>query len=201
MSETEKTDAQLKTYRQKRDFGRSTEPEGGADGNTDAPLFVIQKHDASSLHYDFRLEVDGTLKSWAVPKGPSTDPREKRLAIATEDHPIEYADFEGVIPEDAYGGGTVLIWDRGTYRNNNEKDDGLRAMSDALAEGHALVWLEGEKLTGGYALQRIDDDKGHWLLIKMDDTEADARRNPVSTEPDSVVSGRDIDQIAREQDT
>jgi len=201
MTRDSKQDEKLARYRGLRDFSKSAEPQCGSEDSGTAPIFVIQKHDASSLHYDFRLEVDGVLKSWAVPKGPSTDPREKRLAIATEDHPIEYADFEGVIPEDAYGGGTVLIWDRGTYRNNNEKDDGLRAMSDALAEGHALVWLEGEKLTGGYALQRIDDDKGHWLLIKMDDTEADARRNPVSTEPDSVVSGRDIDQIAREQDT
>jgi DNA ligase D-like protein (predicted 3'-phosphoesterase) len=198
MSQSGKSDARLRRYREKRDFSQSSEPEGGGEPDHDAAIFVIQKHDASTLHYDFRLEVDGALKSWAVPKGPSTDPREKRLAIATEDHPRDYAEFEGVIPEDQYGGGTVLIWDRGTYRNITEKEDGLRSMSDALADGHALVWLEGEKLSGGYALQRIDDDKDQWLLIKMDDDEADARRNPVSTEPKSVVSGRDIDEIADE---
>lgn len=200
MSRRRTSDARLRDYREKRDFARSSEPEGGTERTSDTPRFVIQKHDASTLHYDFRLEVDGTLRSWAVPKGPSTDPREKRLAIATEDHPLDYADFEGVIPEDQYGGGTVLIWDRGTYRNITEKDDGLRPMPDALEDGHALVWLEGEKITGGYALQRIDEDKGQWLLIKMDDDAADARRNPTSTEPLSVVSGRDIDEIAAEED-
>jgi DNA ligase D-like protein (predicted 3'-phosphoesterase) len=187
-------------YRAKRDFSQTSEPSGGAtESGGDAPIFVIQKHDASSLHYDVRLEVDGVLKSWAVPKGPSTDPRDKRLAIATEDHPLDYAEFEGVIPKDQYGGGTVLIWDRGTYRNITRKDGGLRAMPDALSEGHVLVWLEGEKLSGGYALQRIDDDRDQWLLVKMDDGEADARRNPVSTEPASVATGRGLDEIAGQQ--
>lgn len=190
----------LDRYREKRDFSQSSEPQGGGDKRSDDSVFVIQKHDASSLHYDFRLEVDGVLKSWAVPKGPSTDPRDKRLAIATEDHPLEYADFEGVIPEGEYGGGTVLIWDRGTYENMTEKDDGLRPMPEALAAGHALVRLDGEKIGGGYALQRIDDDKDQWLLIKMDDDGADARRNPVSTEPESVATGRDTDEIARDDD-
>jgi len=157
---------------------------------------VIQKHDASTLHYDLRLAVDGVLKSWAVRKGPSTDPREKRLAIATEDHPLDYAEFEGVIPTGEYGAGTVLIWDRGTYENITEKGNGPRPMSKALAKGHALVWLSGEKSHGGYALQRIDDDADHWLLIKMDDAAADARRNPVSTEPNSVMSGCALDEIA-----
>ena len=108
----------LKRYRERRDFSHSPEPGGEAGSTSDKPGFVIQKHDASNLHYDFRLEVDGVLKSWAVPKGPSTDPREKRLAIATEDHPLEYADFEGVIPEGEYGAGTVLIWDRGPMRTS-----------------------------------------------------------------------------------
>ena len=189
----------LESYRAKRDFGKSSEPEGVGEASDRGAMFVIQKHDASSLHYDFRLEVDGVLKSWAVPKGPSTDPREKRLAIRTEDHPLDYADFEGVIPEGEYGAGTVLIWDRGTYRNITEKEDGLRAMEDALADGHVVVWLEGEKISGGYALQRIDDKKDQWLLIKMDDAEADARRNPVSTEPRSVASGRDLDEISGEE--
>lgn len=189
----------LERYRAKRDFAKSSEPEGAGGPRDRGSVFVIQKHDATSLHYDFRLEVDGVLKSWAVPKGPSTDPREKRLAIRTEDHPLDYAEFEGVIPEGEYGAGSVLIWDRGTYRNVTEKDDGLRAMDDALADGHVLVWLDGEKISGGYALQRIDDEKDQWLLIKMDDAEADARRNPVSTEPRSVGSGRDLDEISGQE--
>jgi len=189
----------LEGYRSKRNFSRSSEPQGDATSGADAPCFVIQKHDASSLHYDFRLEVDGVLKSWAVPKGPSTDPSEKRLAIATEDHPLDYAGFEGVIPEGEYGGGTVLIWDRGAYDNITEKEGGLRPMVDALEKGHVLVRLHGEKIRGGYALQRIDDDKDQWLLVKMDDDDADARRNPVSTEPLSVQSGRDLDDIAEDE--
>ena len=202
MSRDDNQNGDLDRYRDKRRLSETPEPTGGARaGEGERPIFVIQKHDASSLHYDVRLEVDGTLKSWAVPKGPSTDPREKRLAIATEDHPLDYATFEGVIPEDAYGGGTVLIWDRGPYRNITEKDDGLRPMGDALAQGHALVWLEGEKLSGGYALQRIDDEKDQWLLIKMDDEAADARRNPVSTEPRSVESDRTLDEIAEEKES
>jgi len=193
----------LDTYRDKRDVSQSGEPafdgDGGGTASDDSPIFVIQKHDASSLHYDIRLEVGGVLKSWALPKGPSTDPSEKRLAIMTEDHPRDYADFEGVIPEGEYGAGTVLIWDRGCYRNITEKDDGLRPMEDALEEGHALVWLEGEKISGGYAFQRIDKDDDQWLLIKMDDEAADARRNPVSTELKSVASGRDLDDIRDEE--
>ncbi|MDZ7709477.1 MAG: DNA polymerase ligase N-terminal domain-containing protein [Roseovarius sp.] len=190
----------MKRYRERRDFSQSPEPRGGRGSASEKPVFVIQKHDASTLHYDLRLEVGGVLKSWAVPKGPSTDPREKRLAIATEDHPLDYADFEGVIPEGEYGAGTVLVWDRGTYENITEPEDGLRPMPEALADGHALVRLSGEKIRGGYALQRIDDDADQWLLIKMDDEAADARRNPVSTEPDSVVSGRDLDGIAAGED-
>ncbi|MCR9110031.1 MAG: DNA ligase [Rhodobacteraceae bacterium] len=194
MGEEDKSD-RLEDYRSKRNFSRSGEPQGDATSGTEAPCFVIQKHDASSLHYDFRLEVDGVLKSWAVPKGPSIDPRDKRLAIATEDHPLDYAGFEGVIPEGEYGGGTVLIWDRGIYNNITKEEDGLRPMRDALDEGHVLVQLHGEKIRGGYALQRIDDDKDKWLLVKMDDDDADARRNPVSTEPLSVQSGRDLDDV------
>lgn len=167
---------------------------------TEKPMhFVIHKHDASTLHYDFRIEVDGVLKSWAVPKGPSTDPREKRLAIPTADHPLNYAQFEGVIPKGDYGGGTVLIWDAGTYENITEKEGVIQPMAQALKAGHALFRLKGQKLQGGYALQRTAagaDER--WLLIKLDDDAADARRNPVSTQPASVVSGRDIDDIARD---
>jgi DNA ligase D-like protein (predicted 3'-phosphoesterase) len=152
---------------------------------------VIQKHAASSLHYDFRLEVDGVLKSWAVPRGLSTDPREKRLAMPTEDHPLAYADFEGVIPEGEYGAGSVIVWDRGRYRNLGE-----RSVAEALEAGHATVWLDGEKLCGGYALTRMGNGgRERWLLVKMDDERADRRRNPVSTQPQSVLSGKTVEQI------
>lgn len=193
----------IKKYRSKRNFDQTGEPRGSASKGTssDTPQFVIQKHDASTLHYDFRLEVDGVLKSWAVPKGPSTDPAEKRLAIPTEDHPLEYADFEGVIPEGEYGAGTVLIWDRGPYRNITEKDGEKQAMDKAIEAGHVLVELQGEKISGGYALHRTGSgDDARWLLVKMDDEHADARRKPVSTEPKSVVSGRTIKQVAAEEE-
>lgn len=186
-------------YEKKRDFSKTPEPKGGKRSPDDgSPIFVIQKHDASTLHYDFRIEAGGVLKSWAVPKGPSTNPSEKRLAIPTEDHPLDYGDFEGVIPESHYGAGAVMVWDRGTYDNITEKDEGTVPIEKALEHGHALVFLHGEKLTGGYALQRTSKGRDErWLLIKMDDEEADARRNPVSTEPKSVLSGRTIEEIAR----
>ena len=160
------------------------------------PRFVIQKHDASSLHYDFRLEVDGVLKSWAIPKGPSLDPRAKRLAVQVEDHQLDYYDFEGVIGE-GYGRGTVLVWDAGTYRNLDQE----RSMAEALEAGHVKVWLEGEKLTGGWTLQRTrDGSKLQWLMIKRRDEGADARRNPESTQPDSVTTGRSLEQIAADEE-
>ena len=189
----------LDTYEEKRDFRTTREPSDGTESANDQPLFVVQKHDASTLHYDFRLEVDGVLKSWAVPKGPSTDPREKRLARPTEDHPLDYADFEGVIPEGSYGAGTVLVWDTGPYRNlRAEKDDDGASMQEALDEGKVEVWLEGDKLRGGYALVQMSG-RDDWLLIKMKDDEADARRNPVSTEPASVLTGRTLDDIRTEE--
>jgi DNA ligase D-like protein (predicted 3'-phosphoesterase) len=186
----------LKEYESKRDFRKTPEPSGEGGKASDKPVFVIQKHDARSLHYDFRLEVDGVLKSWAVPKGPSTDPSQKRLAVPTEDHPLDYASFEGVISEGEYGAGTVMVWDHGPYRNlrAEKKDDGL-SMEDAIDDGKVEVWLDGEKLRGGYALIRTGGDE-RWLMIKMDDDEADARRNPTSTEPDSVISGRSLEEIA-----
>jgi DNA ligase D-like protein (predicted 3'-phosphoesterase) len=157
------------------------------------PTFVIQKHDASSLHYDFRLEVDGVLKSWAVPKGPSTDPRDKRLAMEVEDHELDYADFEGVIEEGSYGAGAVIVWDNGTYESLN----GDESMAEALERGSARVWLHGKKLRGGYTLRRTSGGaKPKWLLMKRRDEEADARRNPVSSEPRSVISGRTIEEVA-----
>lgn len=197
-------DEMLSTYRDKRDFGGTPEPSGGEPA--DEPRFVIQKHDASSLHYDFRLEAEGVLKSWAVPKGPSTDPSEKRLAIQTEDHPLDYLYFEGVIPEEQYGGGTVIVWDTGTYRNLTEEDDDPVAVGEAVEQGHVAVWLEGQKLTGGYALTRTSfrGDPRNWILVKMDDSASDARRNPTSTQSESVLSGRtneDLEREAQEKDS
>lgn len=191
----------LEEYRRRRNFRRTAEPSGRERPGGKGQAFVIQKHDASRLHYDFRLRVGDRLLSWAVPKGPSTDPGEKRLAVQTEDHPVDYADFEGVIPEGEYGAGTVLVWDRGPYRNlRAEKDDDGRDMEQSLADGLLEVWLDGEKLRGGYALKRIEDgDKPQWLLIKMRDEAADARRNPVSTEPKSVKTGRDLDEVAGDE--
>jgi DNA ligase D-like protein (predicted 3'-phosphoesterase) len=199
------SDQALEAYEQKRDLSKTPEPSDGQselDWASERPVFVIQKHDASSLHYDFRIEVEGVLKSWAVPKGPSTDPSDKRLAVPTEDHPLDYADFEGVIPEDEYGGGTVLIWDRGSYRNLKDSDgeEEAESVSQQIDDGHVTIWLNGAKIAGGYALIRTDQgDDERWLLIKMDDDEADARRNPVSTEPKSVKSGRTLEEIRKEE--
>jgi DNA ligase D-like protein (predicted 3'-phosphoesterase) len=191
------TKAGLKDYQEKRDFSRTPEPSGVGAKTSPGPIFVIQKHAASHLHYDFRLEVDGVLKSWAVPKGPSTDPKDKRLAVPTEDHPLEYADFEGVIPAGEYGGGAVLVWDTGPYRNLTEKKGAAIPMGQAVAHGHVKVWLEGKKLTGGYALTRFRTGKDEsWLLVKADDEAADPSRNPVATEPRSVLSGRTLEEIA-----
>jgi len=193
----------LQDYRGKRDFSRTPEPAGRKSGTSQDPIFVIQKHAARHLHYDFRLEVDGVLKSWAIPKGPSTDPKDKRLAVPTEDHPLEYAGFEGVIPAGEYGGGTVLVWDTGIYRNITEKTEKTEKKGEAIplgqavAHGHVKVWLEGAKLRGGYALTRFKTGKDEsWLLMKMDDAEADPRRNPTADEPRSVLTGRTLEEIA-----
>lgn len=185
----------LKEYRRRRAAGRTPEPMGGRSSGK-GPIFVVQEHKATSHHFDFRIEVDGVLKSWAVPKGPSTDPRDKRLAMPTEDHPLDYADFEGVIPENSYGAGAVIVWDRGRYDNLTEKDGETQPIADALEAGHALITLHGKKLKGGFVLQRVargDDER--WLLIKMKDEGSDARRKPVSTEPESVLSGRTVNAV------
>jgi len=199
----------LADYRERRDFRRTPEPSGDdADpqrtsddsdmAQSDAPIFVIQQHAASSMHWDFRIEADGVLKSWAVPKGPSTDPSEKRLAVRTEDHPMDYADFEGTIPEDEYGGGEVIVWDRGTYENLTTDDDGDEVpIEDALDDGTVEIELHGEKLQGAYVLvhTKMRGDEKNWLLIKKDDDAADARRNPTSTEPESVISGKTVEDV------
>jgi DNA ligase D-like protein (predicted 3'-phosphoesterase) len=187
----------LKQYRARRDFRRSPEPSGGRQKkHTKEPIFVIQKHDARNLHYDFRLEVGRVLKSWAVPKGPSTNPRVKRAAFTTEDHPLDYADFEGTIPAGEYGGGTVMVWDLGTYQNLTEKNGKQVPIEEALTNGHASVWLRGEKMRGGYSLTRVEEgEKERWLLVKMRDEYAVAKRNPVSTEADSALTGRSLAEI------
>ncbi|QPP05502.1 3'-phosphoesterase [Streptomyces bathyalis] len=190
----------LRHYRGKRHFGRTAEPRGAETAPSEGRGgFVVQIHDASTMHFDFRLEVDGVLKSWSVPKGPSPDPREKRLAMPTEDHPLEYRDFEGVIAAGEYGAGTVIIWDEGTYRPISEN------FAEALRRGHATFWLEGGKLRGGYALTRFrggggDDGREAWLLVK----EADARAAREGGTPDpqrarSARTRRTLKQVAAEE--
>jgi DNA ligase D-like protein (predicted 3'-phosphoesterase) len=153
---------------------------------------VIQKHDATRLHYDFRLEVGGVLKSWAVPRGPSTDPAEKRLAVEVEDHPLSWGDFEGTIGS-GYGAGTVIVWDRGTYRNLREE-----TVAEGLERGQVSVWLEGEKLRGGWTLRRTrGGEKPQWLLVKRRDETADPGADPVAERPESVLSGRTVEQVAQ----
>lgn len=183
----------LHEYRSKRDFRKTSEPsESTSREDSDEPLFVIQRHDASTLHFDFRLRIGDVLVSWAVPRGPSTNPSQKRLATRTEDHPLDYADFEGRIAEGEYGAGTVIVWDIGTYQNLTEDKGRLVPADQALERGHLKVWLEGQKLTGGYALTKTGfrgrDDQ--WLLVKVADREAGRRREPVTSRPESVLSGR-----------
>jgi DNA ligase D-like protein (predicted 3'-phosphoesterase) len=181
----------LKEYRQKRRSGRTPEPRGRRRrGSRKQPHFVIQHHAASTDHYDFRLEIDGVLVSWAVPKGPSTNPKDKRMARRTEDHPMDYETFEGVIPEGEYGAGRVIVWDRGTYESD-------RDMAEGLQRGHLSFRLDGDKLRGGYALTRMRSGKDEaWLLVKKADDDADARRRPVRSQPESVLSGRTLDELS-----
>jgi DNA ligase D-like protein (predicted 3'-phosphoesterase) len=188
----------LKEYRKKRDLTKSGEPAGESTaGSGERPVYVIQKHAARTLHYDLRLEIAGVLASWAVPKGPSPDPAEKRLAIPTEDHPLAYAAFEGVIPAGEYGAGTVMVWDAGTYDNlRAEKEGDGATMEEALAEGKLEVRLKGHRLKGGYALIRTGRLAAkRWLLIKMHDAEADPLRDPARSEARSVLSGRTMEEI------
>ncbi len=182
--------ARLTEYKRKRNFGVTAEPAGGtAPGRAKGTLaFVIQKHSATRLHYDLRLEMDGVLKSWAVPKGPSLDPGVKRLAIQVEDHPFEYRTFEGQIPAGQYGGGDVIVWDRGTY-----KCDGTLSGPAQLAKGDLKFTLQGEKLHGSFVLVKIrrGEKQNEWLLIKHRDEFADAAWN-IDEHGESVVSGREI---------
>ena len=187
----------LNEYKRKRDFARTAEPSGEKKARpkrvAGASRFVIQKHEASRLHYDFRLEMEGVLKSWAVPKGLPWIRGEKHLAVEVEDHPIDYEDFEGVIPEGNYGGGTVMVWDRGSYYVHGEKP------LEALKEGRIHLLLEGEKVQGDWTLIRTRSERGknQWLLLK-----SDANLKPVSKKLDdqSVKTGRTMKQIANDRD-
>jgi DNA ligase D-like protein (predicted 3'-phosphoesterase) len=186
----------LTSYRDKRDFTRTAEPSGDEVPSRSGHRFVVQHHEATSEHYDLRLEHQGVLLSWAVPKGPSTDPREKRLAVRTEDHPVDYLDFEGTIPQREYGGGAVIVWDAGRWYNTTEDEGNTVSVEEALERGHLTFRVDGQKLSGGYVLQRFRPEQDEWLLIKRDDDAADARRNPTSTQPESVISGRTVSETA-----
>jgi bifunctional non-homologous end joining protein LigD len=197
----------LTEYRKKRDFGATAEPRGErattrSRGKRDAGpsklAFVIQKHAASHLHYDFRLEHDGVLKSWAVPKGPDLDPAEKRLAMQVEDHPLEYGDFEGTIPKGQYGGGTVMLWDRGTWEPVGDAGQGL-------LDGALKFVLHGQKLHGKWMIVRRGGKRGdpgerHWFLFKERDEFANPEEKITEAQPLSVATGRDLEEIAQQSD-
>jgi bifunctional non-homologous end joining protein LigD len=187
----------LAEYRSKRAFTESPEPAGRVRRSNRRRIFVVQKHDASRLHYDFRLAVNGVLASWAVPKGPSMNPADKRLAVRTEDHPLEYAKFEGVIPPGQYGAGTVMVWDLGKYEPLENQPP-----EEQLARGKIHIALLGEKLRGGFALVEIERRstssirRDYWLLIKSRDEYADPSWNIESPRLDrSVLSGRSLKEI------
>ena len=186
----------LADYQAKRDFKKTSEPSGKAKVRAaEYPRFVIQKHAATRLHYDLRLEHDGVFKSWAVTKGPSLNPADKRLAVEVEDHPLDYGDFEGTIPKGEYGGGTVMLWDRGFWMPEGTKD-----IDAALRKGELKFTLAGEKLQGSFVLVRMKHDRDHgkrnnWLLIKHRDEFA-RESDDVTDEDKSVASGRSLEQIA-----
>ncbi len=188
----------LETYHSKRDFDRTPEPKGKQARRAAGNSFVVQKHDARRLHYDFRLEMDGVLKSWAVTRGPSLVPAEKRLAVHVEDHPLDYGDFEGTIPKGEYGGGTVIVWDRGTWKPLGDAKKGL-------AKGHLEFELDGEKLDGRWHLIRMArrprEKRDNWLLVKGDDAHAREAGDPdiLEERPDSVKTGRGIAEVEKEE--
>ncbi|HUU66412.1 MAG TPA: DNA polymerase ligase N-terminal domain-containing protein [Methyloceanibacter sp.] len=182
----------LATYKAKRDFDKTPEP-GPKRARKKGNSFVIQKHAARRTHFDFRLEKDGVLKSWAVTKGPSLDPSQKRLAVRTEDHPLEYGGFEGVIPKGEYGGGPVMIWDEGTWEPIGDPDEGL-------AKGDLKFRLHGKRLNGDYVLVRMKKDRTggkreNWLLIKKRDDYAGEGNEPTQEFDTSVKTGRTMDEI------
>jgi bifunctional non-homologous end joining protein LigD len=194
----------LEEYRRKRDFEKTPEPAGrGARPRRRGLQFVIQKHAASTLHYDLRLELDGVMRSWAVPKGPSLDPSVKRLAMQVEDHPIAYNTFEGTIPQREYGGGTVMLWDRGTYAPDEPKkgEDAAAAVRRGLDAGKLSFTFDGERLQGSFALVRTDrGEKPKWLLIKHRDDQASGAGDITDEVQTSVASGRTMAEISAENE-
>ncbi len=185
----------LTEYTGKRKFEKTPEPEPGLRPEVGRRIFVVQKHAARALHYDLRLELEGVLKSWAVPKGPSLDPSLKRLAVMVEDHPLEYKDFEGVIPESNYGAGSVIIWDRGFYhhplaRDENENE---KLLLEGLRKGDLKFVLEGEKLHGEFALVKTGKDGKSWLLLKKKDR--DPAKGDILTQNRSVVSHKTLEEM------
>ena len=186
----------LKEYESKRKFGKTPEPEPGPRPEGDRLIFVIHKHAARALHYDLRLELEGVLKSWAVPKGPSLDPSLKRLAVMVEDHPFDYKDFEGVIPEGNYGAGSVIIWDRGFYRHPSARDgkENEKLLRDGLRKGDLKFVLDGEKLQGEFALVKTGMGVKSWLLLKKKDRYA--IQGDILKENRSVVSGKTLEEIS-----
>jgi len=189
----------LREYRRKRDFTLTAEPRGGRRGTTRKLAYVIQKHAASHLHFDLRLELDGVMKSWAVPKGPSLDPAVKRLAVEVEDHPIEYNAFEGTIPQGEYGGGAVMIWDRGTYRYDGDDPDPIEGLRQGYRKGALKIVLQGKRLKGSWVLvrtRRAQQKRPQWLLIKHRDRAAKAGSRVVEDYETSAASGRTMEEIA-----
>ena len=189
----------LEKYAEKRDFSKTKEPKAGRSKDKDHLMFVIQKHDASRLHYDFRLEMDGVLKSWAIPKGPSTDPKVKRLAMMVEDHPFDYRNFEGIIPKGEYGGGTVIVWDEGTYEPIDEikgKKAQEKYLLKQLETGSVKIKLHGEKLEGEFALVKTHGmGENGWLLIKHNDEFASAK--DITKKDKSILSGKSIENMEK----
>jgi bifunctional non-homologous end joining protein LigD len=181
----------LTEYKKTRKFDKTPEPGPKEKRTKTGRLFVVQKHRATQLHYDFRLEVDGVLKSWAVPKGPSLDPTVKRLAMQVEDHPVDYAKFEGVIPEGEYGGGTVMVWDYGTYKPENEDD-----VARALSKGELKFSLNGKKLKGSWVLVRTRDRQ--WLLMKHRDYYT-TEEEVTEIAPASILTRRVLAEIAEDE--
>src|ERR1700761_6379550 len=189
----------LVKYANKRDFTKTAEPKSGESSDKQHLVFVVQKHDASHLHYDFRLEMDGVLKSWAVPKGPSTDPKTKRLAMMVEDHPFDYRNFEGIIPQGEYGGGTVIVWDEGTYEPIEEikgKKAQEKHLLQQLKAGSLKIKLHGEKLNGEFALVKTHGmGENGWLMIKHKDDFATSK--DITKEDKSVLSGKTIEKMEK----
>lgn len=197
-AKTQEREDALRRYHEKRNFAKTPEPIGGHAQASVEPVFVIQKHAAACLHYDLRIEVDGVLKSWSAPRGLSSDPRDRRLAVMTEDHPLEYQDFEGVIPRGQHGAGQVIVWDHGTYRNVTDDPDHPTPVTDAIEDGKVEVFFEGAKVRGHYVLIRMcraDEEREDWLLIKLRDEYVGSLPEDLEDRPESVLTGRTVKDL------